>query len=48
MTRPSSLRTHEVAGRARPRYAKDGLTVHTDPTGLRRVTKAAARQPDGG
>ena len=40
MTRPSSLRTHDMAGRARPRYAKDALTVHADPAGLRRVTKA--------
>jgi pantoate--beta-alanine ligase len=40
VTRPSSLRTHDMAGRARPRYSQDALTVHTDPTGLRRVTKA--------
>ena len=39
MTRPSSLRTHDMLGR-KPRYAKDGLTVHSDPNGLRRVTKA--------
>lgn len=39
MTRPSSLRTHDVLGH-KPRYAKDGLTVHSDPNGLRRVTTA--------
>ena len=39
MTRPSSLRTHDVLGR-KPRYAKDELTVHTDPNALRRVTRA--------
>jgi pantoate--beta-alanine ligase len=39
VTRPSSLRTNDVLGR-RPRYAKDALTVHTDPNALRRVTKA--------
>ncbi|GAA4848269.1 pantoate--beta-alanine ligase [Actinomycetospora corticicola] len=40
MTRPSSLRTHDLLGRSRPKYAKDNLTVHTDPNTLRRVTKA--------
>ncbi|MFC5065656.1 pantoate--beta-alanine ligase [Actinomycetospora atypica] len=40
MTRPSSLRTHDLLGRKRPGYTKDGLTVHTDPNALRRVTKA--------
>lgn len=40
MTRPSSLRTHDLLGRTRPKYVKDGLTVHTDPNALRRVTKA--------
>ncbi|WP_018333193.1 pantoate--beta-alanine ligase [Actinomycetospora chiangmaiensis] len=40
MTRPSSLRTHDLLGRSRPKYVKDGLTVHTDPNTLRRVTKA--------
>jgi pantoate--beta-alanine ligase len=39
VTRPSSLRTNET-GRPRPRYAKDGLTVHADPNSLRRVTTA--------
>ncbi|HWN26132.1 MAG TPA: pantoate--beta-alanine ligase, partial [Actinomycetospora sp.] len=27
-------------GRARPRYRADALTVHRDPTALRRVTRA--------
>ncbi|WP_433801612.1 pantoate--beta-alanine ligase [Actinomycetospora sp. CA-084318] len=40
MTRPSSLRTHDLLGRSRPKYVKDGLTVHADPNTLRRVTKA--------
>lgn len=40
MTRPSSLRTHDLLGRSRPKYVKDGLTVHRDPNTLRRVTKA--------
>ena len=40
MTRPSSLRTQNMAGRGRPRYAQDALTVHEDPASLRRVTKA--------
>jgi pantoate--beta-alanine ligase len=40
VTRPSSLRTHDMAGRGRPRFAKDSLTVHADPAALRRVTKA--------
>ncbi|MCD2194039.1 pantoate--beta-alanine ligase [Actinomycetospora endophytica] len=39
MTRPSSLRTNET-GRPKPRYARDDLTVHSDPNTLRRVTKA--------
>ena len=39
MTRPSSLRTNLV-GRPRPQYTRDTLTVHRDPTALRRVTKA--------
>ncbi|HEY2193990.1 MAG TPA: pantoate--beta-alanine ligase [Actinomycetospora sp.] len=39
MTRPSSLRTHDVLGR-RPRFTRDDLTVHADPNSLRRVTKA--------
>ena len=39
MTRPSSLRTHDMLGR-KPRYAKDELTVHTDPNAVRRVTRA--------
>nr|WP_026204654.1 pantoate--beta-alanine ligase [Actinomycetospora chiangmaiensis] len=29
-----------MLGRSRPKYVKDGLTVHTDPNTLRRVTKA--------
>lgn len=40
MTRPSSLRTHDMLGRTRPKYAQDTLTVHTDPNSLRRVTRA--------
>jgi pantoate--beta-alanine ligase len=40
VTRPTSLRTHSVAGRPKPRFTKDGLTVTTDPNDLRRVTKA--------
>ncbi|MHC1558681.1 pantoate--beta-alanine ligase [Actinomycetospora sp. C-140] len=39
MTRPSSLRTNLVS-RPRPQYTADNLTVHRDPTALRRVTKA--------
>jgi pantoate--beta-alanine ligase len=39
VTRPSSLRTHDVLGR-KPRFARDDLTVHADPNSLRRVTKA--------
>jgi pantoate--beta-alanine ligase len=39
VTRPSSLRTHDVLGR-RPRFTRDDLTVHADPNSLRRVTKA--------
>ncbi len=44
MTRPSSLRTHDLLGRSRPKYAKDNLTVHTDPNTLRRVTKTPIRK----
>ena len=40
MTRPSSLRTHDLLGRSRPRFRADGLTVHRDPGQLRRVTRA--------
>lgn len=40
MTRPSSLRTNDLVGRARPQYSADRLTVHRDPAGLRRVTRA--------
>jgi pantoate--beta-alanine ligase len=40
VTRPSSLRTHDMLGRTRPKYAQDTLTVHTDPNSLRRVTRA--------
>ncbi|GAA4871874.1 pantoate--beta-alanine ligase [Actinomycetospora straminea] len=40
MTRPSSLRTHDLVGRARPQYDAGRLTVHRDPNTLRRVTKA--------
>jgi pantoate--beta-alanine ligase len=40
VTRPSSLRTHDLVGRARPQYSADKLTVHRDPTALRRVTRA--------
>ncbi|PVZ13009.1 pantoate--beta-alanine ligase [Actinomycetospora cinnamomea] len=40
MTRPSSLRTHHLVGRTRPQYDAGRLTVHRDPTALRRVTRA--------
>ena len=40
MTKPSSLRTHDLLGRSRPQYKAGATTVHHDPTGLRRVTKA--------
>jgi pantoate--beta-alanine ligase len=40
VTRPSSLRTHDLLGRTRPKYTRDTLTVHTDPNSLRRVTRA--------
>jgi pantoate--beta-alanine ligase len=40
MTRPTSLRTNRLVGRARPQYSADGLTVHRDPNDLRRVTRA--------
>ncbi len=40
MTRPSSLRTHDLLGRKRPQYTRDTLTVHRDPNTLRRVTRA--------
>jgi pantoate--beta-alanine ligase len=40
MTRPSSLRTHDLLGRSRPKFRRDALTVHSDPAGLRRVTRA--------
>ena len=35
MTKPSSLRTHDLVGRARPQYHADRLTVQRDPTALR-------------
>lgn len=40
MTRPSSLRTHDLVGGGRPRFRADALTVHEDPNTLRRVTRA--------
>jgi len=40
VTRPSSLRTHDLLGRSRPRFSRNALTVHHDPGGLRRVTRA--------
>jgi pantoate--beta-alanine ligase len=40
VTKPSSLRTHDLVGRARPQYHADRLTVQRDPTALRRVTRA--------
>ena len=40
MTRPSSLRTHDLLGRSRPKFRRDDLTVHRDPAELRRVTRA--------
>ena len=40
MTRPSSLRTHDLLGRTRPRFRSETLTVHREPATLRRVTKA--------
>jgi pantoate--beta-alanine ligase len=40
VSRPSSLRTHDLVGRARPQYSADRLTVQRDPTALRRVTRA--------
>jgi pantoate--beta-alanine ligase len=43
VTKPSSLRTHDLLGRSRPQYRAGATTVHRDPTGLRRVTKAMRR-----
>jgi pantoate--beta-alanine ligase len=40
VTRPSSLRTHDLVGGKRPQFRADALTVHRDPNTLRRVTKA--------
>ncbi|MFC5137618.1 pantoate--beta-alanine ligase [Actinomycetospora rhizophila] len=34
------MRTNDLVGRARPQYRADQLTVHRDPAGLRRVTRA--------
>ncbi|WP_133826329.1 pantoate--beta-alanine ligase [Actinomycetospora succinea] len=34
------MRTNDLVGRARPQYSADRLTVHRDPAGLRRVTRA--------
>ncbi|MEJ2885893.1 pantoate--beta-alanine ligase [Actinomycetospora aeridis] len=34
------MRTHDLVGRARPQYSADKLTVHRDPSALRRVTRA--------
>lgn len=40
MTRPSSLRTNATVGREHPQYRAGALTVHRDPSELRRVTRA--------
>ncbi|MEJ2861097.1 pantoate--beta-alanine ligase [Actinomycetospora flava] len=34
------MRTNDLVGRARPQYSADRLTVHREPAGLRRVTRA--------